>query len=277
MKNITLYLSCLLVCFITACTSGNGKPEDVASTDECPQEPTVALKPENVKSVSLNQEELSVSGNVRRNKSVGYTFEAEAEQELKYQTSEEICVWLYTPDNEILSGTVLPKNGKYIVQVAIPQGSANFSLKMSLDTKDYPLDNSQTALSSAEEKKPRLSTSTTALATPKDSTPSPEKEVDNYYSLLNAENYRDGWYKLSASLREDPELHPQGYDSYTEWWTKVSNVDVLSTSLIEQEAKTATVDSEVRYFIKGGRQINQRLRFYFIWNSSSRKVGSLIE
>ncbi|NER49427.1 MAG: hypothetical protein F6J92_22570 [Symploca sp. SIO1A3] len=263
MRSITLYLSCLLVCLIAACTSNRGQPEDIASAEECPQEQTVALKPENVKLLSLTQEELSVSGNVRKNKPVGYTFEAEAEQELKYQTAEEVCVWFYTPDNQLLSGTVLPTTGKYTVQVAIPQGSANFSLKMSLGTKDSAPDKSPS------EKEPRLTTSTTALATPQNSTPNPEKEVAKYYSLINTENYRDGWYKLTVRLREEPELHPKGYDSYTEWWTQINNVDVLSTSLIEQEAQTATVDSEVRYFTQGGRQINQSLRFSFIWDSSS--------
>ncbi|MFM5889552.1 MAG: IMS domain-containing protein, partial [Dolichospermum sp.] len=45
---------------------------------------------------------------------------------------QTLCIWIYSPDNEVISGGTLPKSGNYIIQVSAPKGSTTFDLNMSL-------------------------------------------------------------------------------------------------------------------------------------------------
>ncbi|MFM6253757.1 MAG: hypothetical protein ACKPEQ_32220, partial [Dolichospermum sp.] len=63
---------------------------------------------------------------------IGYKFAGESGQKFTYQTDQTLCIWIYSPDNEIISGGTLPKSGNYIIQVSAPKGSTTFDLNMSL-------------------------------------------------------------------------------------------------------------------------------------------------
>ncbi|GEM_PF-5100823 len=100
--------------------------------------------------------------------------------------------------------------------------------------------------------------------------PSPADAVSDYYSLINSKDYSSGWNKLSPQSRNNKNKHPNGYESYTDWWTKVAYIDVLDTTVISQDSETAIVESRLKYTMdSNGKTVNQSLRFHFIWDESS--------
>ncbi len=131
MKKLIIFLPLLMT---SACQVGSqiSEPATQASTG-CPQEPKAVLNKGDVKQVLLNSGTLKESAQARVDKSVGYAFEAKAGQKLSYRTSDNICTWLYTQDNKLLSSSSnLPKDGKYILQISAPNGSTTFNLEMTL-------------------------------------------------------------------------------------------------------------------------------------------------
>ena len=122
-------------------STGCSKPEALSSQIEsnfidtgCPEEPKLKLEQKNVKKVSLNNQTVHQSNQVSSNKSIGYAFQAKAGQKLSYKTDEDICIWVYAPNNELVNGTKLPETGNYTIQVSALKGSSTFDLEMSLET-----------------------------------------------------------------------------------------------------------------------------------------------
>ena len=121
--------------------SGCSKVETLSSPSQatvsdtgCPEEPNLKLESKNVQEVSLTHQTVNQSSQVNRNKTQGYTFQAEAGQKLSYRTNDDICIWVYAPDTELINGTKLTATGKYTVQVAALKGSTTFDLEMSLNS-----------------------------------------------------------------------------------------------------------------------------------------------
>lgn len=125
------YIWYLTLLIISGC---NSKIMSFASPSACPEKPVSALKKENVEKITLNNKILTKSGQANANKSVGYKFAAKSGKKLSYSTNADICIWVYTPDNQILNGRDLTQNGTYIIQVSAPKGSKTFDLNMSLGT-----------------------------------------------------------------------------------------------------------------------------------------------
>ena len=99
--------------------------------------------------------------------------------------------------------------------------------------------------------------------------PPAEQAVRDYYRNINNYYYQIGWKSLSPQLRQNSKFHPQGYNSYTNWWTKVKRVDVLSTYRISANPYSSTVDTRLRYLMSSDREIDQTLRFYLIWDRNT--------
>jgi hypothetical protein len=100
---------------------------------ECPSKPAGSLDQKAAKFITLTAEKLKQSGLLSAGKDIGYIFEGKAKQSFNFSTANEICIWVYSPANELLTGSALPVSGRYIVQVGILKGSANFDLEMSLE------------------------------------------------------------------------------------------------------------------------------------------------
>ena len=100
-----------------------------------PPEPTATLDPSNVKSLDLGNEATIVSAMLNSNKYVGYVFTATSGQRLQYQTDDELCIWLYSPENQLLDTPELPVTGKYTLQIGLPKGSKSFNLTIGFQTE----------------------------------------------------------------------------------------------------------------------------------------------
>ncbi|MDJ0519301.1 MAG: hypothetical protein QNJ74_24595 [Trichodesmium sp. MO_231.B1] len=100
--------------------------------------------------------------------------------------------------------------------------------------------------------------------------PPAEQALRDYYRNINNNNYQKGWNSLSPHLQQNRKPHPQGYNSYTNWWTKVKRVDVLSTNRISGNPYYSTVDARLRYLmLQSGQEIYQTLRFNLIWDTNT--------
>jgi hypothetical protein len=132
-KKIIVYSTCLSIIGCQAIENPLANVSSNAiSSSGCAEKPTVSLSGKDVETVALNESTITKSGQVSASKNIGYTFTAITGQKLSYSTDADICIWVFTPDNEIIKGGELPKNGKYVIQVAAPQGAKTFDLKMSL-------------------------------------------------------------------------------------------------------------------------------------------------
>lgn len=132
MKKLSLYLILLT---LYGCPTDIGTISGPSNPDsgECPEEPDVVLDRKNVQEVTLNSQMITESEILKQGQSRGYVFEGKEGQRLKYETNDDICLWIYTPENQLLNSTSLPKTGKYTIQVSVPKGSKTFEIAMGLD------------------------------------------------------------------------------------------------------------------------------------------------
>ncbi len=133
LKNLVVYSTCLSVigCQTIENPLANVSSNAISSSG-CGEKPMVSLSGKDVEEVVLNESTVTKSGQVSASKNVGYTFTAKTGQKLSYNTDADVCLWVFTPDNAIFKGGELPRNGKYIIQVAAPQGVKTFDLTMGL-------------------------------------------------------------------------------------------------------------------------------------------------
>ena len=247
-------------------TSNSGLSGQSSSpTEECADKPEVVLKPQNVKSITLSESPVNESGIARKDKALGYTFEAKPGQEFHYSSEDNICIWIYTPNQQLLTSTKLPSEGIYTLQISTPTGLSTFEIEMSLKTvTKKPTITSTSPLSPSLNSSQQNNTSNLYQ-------PSPEKTIEDYYSAINQQQYQTAWNELSYQLQNDSKLHPNGYASYTDWWTTVAFVEIHQISLVDINSQEAIVDTRLTYIMQTGRRSSQSLQLFLLWNSTNNK------
>jgi ARC6-like, IMS domain len=107
----------------------------VSSSIECPKKSSAVLTEDRVEELNLTSTVTSRYGQSSTLKPVGYKFEGKEGQLINYSLKgQDICVWLYTSDNQIITSKVLPKKDKYLLQIAQSKGVGTFEIEMSLAT-----------------------------------------------------------------------------------------------------------------------------------------------
>ncbi|MDM3843639.1 MAG: hypothetical protein PT116_00970 [Aphanizomenon gracile PMC638.10] len=281
LKKLIVYSTCLS---IIGCQTIENPLANVSSnaisSSGCAEKPMVSLSGKDVETVALNESTITKSGQVSASKNIGYTFTATTGQKLSYSTDADVCLWVFSPDNEILKGGELSKNGKYIIQVAAPKGAKTFDLVLRLENNTQtaslssspiptPVETNQVAIIPKSKtiltrEKRNLST---VLATDIDNRPSPEIFINNYYTKLNENNYTEAWSFLATELQENSTSHPNGYQSYIEWWEQVNNIDVEIISSSSQN-KTAKVKVRCKNDLKNGSKIYADILYYLRWHET---------
>lgn len=99
---------------------------------ECLPHPEHTLKREYVQTINLSGQEKTLSGNLKFDQDIGYVFESKAGRTLQYNKTNNICLWLYDPETTLLENFKFPKDGKYTLQLGIPQGSTDFNLSLKI-------------------------------------------------------------------------------------------------------------------------------------------------
>lgn len=101
---------------------------------------------------------------------------------------------------------------------------------------------------------------------------SPTEFVENYYNGINNKNLQKTWNQLTPTLRSNRKLHPRGFDSYTGWWDgQVQQVEIDRINLVEQNDSRATVDAQVNYLLRNGKQAASSVRFTLEWDADSNQ------
>lgn len=273
LKNLVVYSTCLSVIgcqtIKNPLTNVSSVSSNAISSSGCGEKPMVSLSGKDVEEVVLNESTVTKSGQVSANKNVGYTFTAKTGQKLSYNTDADVCLWVFTPDNTIFKGGELPRNGKYIIQVAAPQGVKTFDLVLQLENNTpttslssspipTPVETNQVAIipkskTTLTRQKRNLST-VSAADIDNVNRPSPEIFINNYYTKLNENNYTEAWSFLATELQENSTSHPKGYQSYIEWWEQINNINVEIISSSSQN-KTAKVKVRCEDDLKNGSKI----------------------
>jgi hypothetical protein len=246
--NIVKGFYIIVIALVAGCQS-NPTATSVGAISKCPDKPVGSLEGKNVKVISLNTQGIKESGIVRVENSVGFSFDAKSGQQFSYRTEDNICVWVYSPDNKLLTNSNIPQSGKYIVQISTLKGQATFNLAMQLSsTEPIQVVQSQEQISVP----PKISQSVT----------SPEQAVRDYYTGINNRDYRVTWALLSQEYRNKKSI---SYSDYTDWWNSVRIVKINSINLHNRSNERAYVDAELVYAMNNGRVKGHDVRFSLIW------------
>ncbi|MBV5261876.1 hypothetical protein FLX56_26030 [Synechococcus moorigangaii CMS01] len=230
-------------------TNGATATSPTQNTGDCPTKPATKLDPNNVKSINLTEAATIESGIIRQGTAVGYSFEAESGQKINYETDDEICVWVYSPDNQLLTSKDLPKTGTYLIQATILQGSQTFDLEMSLDVVQA-----------------RISTPTPTPTPVQPTRPSADEFIRDHYMNLNNRRYSETWERLSPNFQQKA----VSYSEYRKWWNSVREIKIGNIDVINQSDDEAIVDAELTYIMKSGSTVSDpKSLIYLVWSESS--------
>ncbi|MEC4983546.1 MAG: serine/threonine-protein kinase [Oscillatoria sp. PMC 1068.18] len=102
--------------------------------------------------------------------------------------------------------------------------------------------------------------------------PSPKQAIQDYYQIINREDYPTGWSKFTTNFQDNRKIHPQGYQSYTGWWTTVDVVKIEDVRLVNEGVEVSEVDARLRYYMKSGRVSDPSLvRFRLVWDENTNQ------
>ena len=100
------------------------------SNTQCPNIPSGSLT--NPQYINIDGQTFKQTGKIASNDDMGFMFQGKQGQKLSYSYNDKLCAWIYTPDNQLLSGVQLPVNGNYTVHLAALKGTTTFEIEMKL-------------------------------------------------------------------------------------------------------------------------------------------------
>jgi hypothetical protein len=229
----------------------------------CPSQPVYTLDSSKVKEIALSPQDSSQSSMIGGNESIGYKFSAKKGQKFQYQVKNpSICTWLYTPDNQLISNNILPQDGQYILQLQNIQGAGTFDIVMSLGT-DSEIGASPVSTLPSPITKPANSNSDTPDNSPKN-------VIIQYYQEINNRDYQSAWNKLPSTLQENREVHPQGYQSFLDFFKQLDRVQVNDIALVSETKLGVEVKANICY-VKNGNTDPLGLLFHLKKDTDDRQ------
>lgn len=135
-----------------------------ARKDACPRQPIIALEESDIEEITLENGVVERSGQINFGQQKGYVLIGNPGQKLSYRTTDDICVWVYSPDSKLMKSNKIEKKGKYTLQIASLQGATSYALEVTFgefknsDTTSNA-ENSSTLDSKTPTIKPSLKTS----------------------------------------------------------------------------------------------------------------------
>lgn len=104
----------------------------------------------------------------------------------------------------------------------------------------------------------------------------PDLVVRTYYENLNNGQYQEAWEKLPSDLQIDPDIHPEGYTSFENWFQKITPIQVISISTVEQSLNEAVVIARYKYTLNGTKY--ESLKYSLVWdeNFADWKIESIL-
>lgn len=103
--------------------------------EQCGEQPSGNMAPPNIKLINLTAVNTKESGQIRQGSYLGYQFPAKAGQQLNYRTEDNLCIWVYAPDRQLIKTKDLTQTGQYTIVLTALKGATTFDLKMSLSSR----------------------------------------------------------------------------------------------------------------------------------------------
>lgn len=100
--------------------------------EQCSEQPQSNLDPNNIKLITLTAVNTKESGQIRQGKYLAYQFAAQAGQQLNYRTEDNLCIWIYAPDRQLIKTKDLPQTGQYTMVFTALKGATTFDIKMNI-------------------------------------------------------------------------------------------------------------------------------------------------
>ncbi len=100
--------------------------------EQCSEHPQSNLDPNNIKLITLTAVNTKESGQIRQGKYSAYQFAAQAGQQLNYRTEDNLCIWVYAPDRQLIKTKDLPQTGQYTMVFTALKGATTFDIKMNI-------------------------------------------------------------------------------------------------------------------------------------------------
>jgi hypothetical protein len=198
---------------------------------QCPE--TLSGLLNNTTEIKLTNETIKESGIIKENELFGYVFEGKAGQKLNLKTSSDICVWVYAPDFQLITGNNLELTGKYTIQITTFKKVQEFNLEMSLDDETIAIVNSpisQPSPSSNQNNQPISSPKSQLKPNPSNSNSAPQSLSEN-----------EQLDKLADRIfyEKHPELRGRKIQSnetnLIEKWQKIRNCEAIVDYLFYQK------------------------------------------
>lgn len=168
----------------------------VAQENECPEKPG-ELEKSKVEEIDIDEKEVSKTEQIKAGEYKGYSFRGKANQLLSYNTEDDICLWIYTPANQLFAETELSETGKYTIQVSVLKGSKTFDLSMSLTTPTTDSESAEENLNSIQYTEPTSSASVSTSDQTSDRNYSP---TTNSLTQAQALEVVEGWYAAKPKI-----------------------------------------------------------------------------
>jgi hypothetical protein len=240
------------------------------SASACPGKPSSTLNSKRVQEIQLSSAKISKSDAVAGGESVGYTFKAKKKQSFNYQVENpDICIWIFDPDNKIVANSNLPQDGKYLAQIENRRGAGSFKIEMSLN--DFNKPNLIVAATNTPSPNP-LPSKPTVVQTPQPKPgDSPKDVITQYYEKINSRDYKSAWNRLPIDLRDNRTVHPNGYQSFTDFYDGLNGININSLDVVEKSEYNAEVRLRASCKLKSNKLSGLFLRFHLKWNDSSQQ------
>ncbi len=125
----------VIVCFWLILLAG-GCSNNSSQAINCPDRPKQELYSSEIEFIKLGTQIVKKNRKFSSSRRYGYSFHSVANQTLKITKSDNLCLWIYTPDLQrklINSSIILSKTGKYILHVE-GKKSDDYSIEISLSS-----------------------------------------------------------------------------------------------------------------------------------------------
>jgi hypothetical protein len=69
-------------------------------------------------------------------------------------------------------------------------------------------------------------------------------------------------------MQQNRDLHPEGFESYRDWWSRVDRVRVNDVRVIREDRNEAVVEVDVIYEMNDGRLSRDQQRLIWTWQEA---------
>ncbi|MCT7982071.1 serine/threonine protein kinase [Laspinema sp. A4] len=112
---------------------------------------------------------------------------------------------------------------------------------------------------------PEVPDSTPEPTEPVGDRPTPEESISDYYANINNRNYSQAWNQLDPRFQT---TQSKDYDTYTNWWDTVQNVNVNNINVVASTPFSAIVDTSLTYTMQDGES-SETLRMSLVWDEET--------